>query len=487
MTWNKFCGIIALFSVPLCIIGRLADSHNTVLLAAVLIFSCNIIYGLQKPQERIVFLCFLGMIFLFLLGRPVISFFRSYKWWIADGTISFDGGMFAISILFFALCGMFFAAIVEEISHKNLTVKATCSYTQSTFIKNLELVSWIVFWLSIPSICIEGFERLAFMQTHTYLDYFKGEYVTKQPYIVKGFIQLMKPSMCIFLATFPKKKRTFWVLFAYLLSTLPTLRVGTRNPTMLACLFIFIYYIFRDNLRQSNEPQWFGRAEKIIVLVSLPFIVCFLLVYTELRNGVISSVNAKIQHPLSNFIFEQGRTFNLLGEYYDAQDKLPQIGFPGFFLGSLHDSFLQNGLIQQLTGISFPVGQSIERLEIGKALNHHLSYAILGDGYLLGHGLDSSFILDVHADFGKTGVFVFSFFLSKILLNIPRYCNKNWLQSTFIYMALLVLMFIPRASALYPLGFIISPYTWFTVGICWFGAKILTPKYIPREEPRPIG
>ncbi|MFQ9801575.1 MAG: O-antigen polysaccharide polymerase Wzy [Clostridia bacterium] len=95
----------------------------------------------------------------------------------------------------------------------------------------------------------------------------------------------------------------------------------------------------RDALRKPNEIKWFGKVEKTIVVILLPFVICFLLIYTELRNGYSSNISSKMQNPIVNFLYEQSTTYNALVKFWDVKDKLPQLEFPGYLFGYAYDVF----------------------------------------------------------------------------------------------------------------------------------------------------
>ena len=86
----------------------------------------------------------------------------------------------------------------------------------------------------------------------------------------------MKYSLCVFLATFPSKKRAFTPLFLFELSAIPELLIGVRNPIMLNSIFIFLYYIMRDIY--EKRQKWIGKIEKVILVISIPTSLIFMTV-----------------------------------------------------------------------------------------------------------------------------------------------------------------------------------------------------------------
>ena len=459
------------------LIGRVQGNFTVMYMASLIILICNISFSFEKVRDRIAFLCFNGTFFLFLTARPLTCILRNIQW--TNIGYSYDADLFAVTMIYVSLLTLYVSARLTTIDNSLDTIVRE---EQSIFIKNIQFVSFIFFIIGFVCSMMEGMERILFMQTHTYVDIYTGEYRTSMPAVVKGFIQIMKPCMCIFLATLPSKRKSCFVLAAYLFSTLPSLRVGMRSPTMLACVFIFVYYVLRDALRKPNEIKWFGKVEKTIVVILLPFVICFLLIYTELRNGYSSNISSKMQNPIVNFLYEQSTTYNALVKFWDVKDKLPQLEFPGYLFGYAYDVFFQNGIISGLTGVSFPVGQTMERLLVSHDLKLHLSYAVSGDMFFQGHGIGTSYVLDVFVDYSWIGVIIFNVIIGWYLNKVKYLLSKHWILSAMILYSLLTIFYIPRSTALEPFVFILSPYFWLGIAICFIGALLITPKTYQNES-----
>ncbi|MFQ9801576.1 MAG: O-antigen polysaccharide polymerase Wzy [Clostridia bacterium] len=216
------------------LIGRVQGNFTVMYMASLIILICNISFSFEKVRDRIAFLCFNGTFFLFLTARPLTCILRNIQW--TNIGYSYDADLFAVTMIYVSLLTLYVSASLTTIDNSLDTIVRE---EQSIFIKNIQFVSFIFFIIGFVCSMMEGMERILFMQTHTYVDIYTGEYRTSMPAVVKGFIQIMKPCMCIFLATLPSKRKSCFVLAAYLFSTLPSLRVGMRSPTMLACVFIF--------------------------------------------------------------------------------------------------------------------------------------------------------------------------------------------------------------------------------------------------------
>ena len=89
-------------------------------------------------------------------------------------------------------------------------------------------------------------------------------------------------SLCLYLSTFPSKKQSLLPLLLYGGSAIPALIVGVRNPIILNCMFIFLYYFIRDTL--NDKEKWIGKFEKIVLIVSIPVSYTHLYYYRQIKR-----------------------------------------------------------------------------------------------------------------------------------------------------------------------------------------------------------
>ncbi len=109
----------------------------------------------------------------------------------------------------------------------------------------------VIIWLGFPDCVLYfpgtfmlGMEKVVYIQDHTYYEYF-SDFKSQLPYVVYELSTLTKYSLCFFLACLPKKSRAFPVLALYVLSAVPELIVGERNPIVLNVIFALSYYVIR--------------------------------------------------------------------------------------------------------------------------------------------------------------------------------------------------------------------------------------------------
>ena len=98
-------------------------------------------------------------------------------------------------------------------------------------------------------------EPLIVIKPGHYLEYYSS-FQSRIPDVFHTIASFMKYSLCNFLATLPSKKKAFIPLAIFELSAVPSLILGVRNPIMLNSVFILVYYLLRDILK--DEKKWIG-------------------------------------------------------------------------------------------------------------------------------------------------------------------------------------------------------------------------------------
>lgn len=470
----KITDISLISTLLIFFIGYITTDFNIMIISSFALFVNNIIFSLME-KRKIIFLIFNCTFFLFLIGRPIIALFKGYIWWsIGTSTASM---IFAVTSIYFSLIFLYIGARVGSIQFTCAALKADFSdihSKQQVLICNIQLITEIIFYLSLICFFIEGYQVILFMKTHTYVQYYT-DYVINQPAIIKAMIQLMTPSMCVFLATFPSKKKTFFVLLSYMATTIIWLIVGMRSPIVLASIFALIYYIIRDIYKKPCEKKWFGKKEFIIVYLTIPILITFLFSYMWIRQGKTVD-SAQAETPIISFIYQQGNSFYVLAKGYNLISELPDVGFPGYFFGPAYDNISQNLIVRLFSDKKSLPGQSLEKISSSHDLRQHLSYLDNKGAYLLGNGIGTSYILDTYIPYGWIGLIIYNFFLGFIQIKMIVWIKKNWLFMSIILYILLKLFYIPRSNAIECFIFLISPYFWIGILIYYIGGLLISPR-----------
>ena len=459
----------------LCFIafGIVFKNYNIILIGLLLLYLQNVLYCLENIQNRIYLLIFYAMIFVFLLSRPTIDMFCGVAWWNEE---SLQGTSFALSVIFVSLISLQTGAfLLENLTHEYGTpkVKQHSDYAEQ-FSKNLQIVSSIIFYISIFFYMIVGTEKLMFMQGRTYTEYYSS-FQSHLPGIIHTLSYFMVYSLCIFLSTFPEKRRALIPLGLYWVSAIPDLLIGIRNPIMLHSLFIFLYFVMRDLL---NAPKkWIGKFEKIGIAIMVPFTLVFMAAYTYLRSG--ESVSGRgIGSLFVNFFYGQGVTFKVLAIGYECIPFLPARAFRNYTFGGFIDYFLHGGLAQKFLGAeAFESGNNLNNALLSNRFAHNMSYIAKGDKYLQGEGWGSSYLLETYTDYGYLGVIVFSMILGALLVYGTFLWKKRSFGRIILLLTLTQIYFMPRSGATECIEFLIAPSFWIAVAACYAGAGLCCKRY----------
>ncbi|MEK5435776.1 O-antigen polysaccharide polymerase Wzy family protein [Paenibacillus sp. FSL L8-0696] len=467
--------ILTILSLIIFPFGILLLDYNLILLGILLLLSGNLLFALTN-RRYIIFSLFNICMFIFLISRPFVSMIRGDEWWILGSESSVFRTLVSlyISLLFMFIGASFFDKISLKKS-RSVDVHIRTEKVDRIFINKLQQISMIIFYISIVASFMEGLEKIIFMQTHTYTQYYTS-YQTSQNTLVKGFIQLMKPSLCIFLATMPVKKKAIIPLLLFAISTLPQLFVGMRSPSMLAFMFIFSYFCLRDFHRSEENEKWIGKIEKTVIIAMIPILIGFSYGYNYWRTG--RAVDLFEGNLVTNFLYQQGNSFDVLVKGFDVLDLLPIKSLPGYMLGPIYDNIVHNTLIGRvLFGTVSINNQSLEALALGHDMKAHLSYMLMGNNYLQGAGVGVVHILEVVHDIGWIGLIIYNILLGlgmvKMVDWFGKYAkNNSWIISTLVIYALLQLFYTPRSDAIYMIAPVFSPYFWICVIICFLFGKI---------------
>lgn len=500
-----------------------SQPYGGMLFAVLCLWEANMVYALEKLRERILFFWFHVTLFTFLIGRPVIGALRGELWW----DYGHENVMFALMSLILTLVFLHLGALLgNQWSLRRREAAGWGLWEQKGFCYYFGWVSQIIFYLSLVFTFMLGMEKVVYIQTHTYYEYF-SDFKSQLPYVVYELSTLTKYSLCFFLACMPKKSLAFPVLALYVLSAVPELIVGERNPIVLNAIFALSYYVIRDFFRvekekagrakaddvgcveSSNtghvaagnagfvnadsfraddfadgqpEKPWLGTLEKGALLLAVPLGLILLGAMNYLREGQGMEGGMNPAAIIADLFYKQGVSFKWLALGFGAMPFLPHNGFTNYTFGSFIDYFCNGSIAQKFFGaVSLGSSNSLLKAQMGNNFSHHLSYILLGDEYLAGHGCGSSYLLEVFADYGYLGIVVFSLILGLFLVCAPRLAGKNAVLFSIILLCMTNLFLIPRAEATGFLQFVLTMQFWAAFVICCGGALILSHKFYPRK------
>lgn len=463
-----FCLGILIFSY-----GQIVKNMFFLSMGMFIVWLASMIFSMESVREKIVYFLFQVSFFTFLISRPFVGSIEGSQWWL-NSEQSLNNYYFAFSIVMLSQIGLFVGGLASE--KLNYNKKNIVDNKREEFRCVLQNVSMIIFYVTIIFFFLQESEKLFYMIEKNYVIYYTG-FHSKLPGIVHTIASFMKYSLCIFLATLPSKRKAFFPLALFQLSSIPQFIIGVRNPFVLNGLFIITYYVIRDYLK--DESKWIGKIEKILLIVCIPAGIIVMYLYSFIRSGG-NIKGGNIFLMIKNFFYSQGVTFDVLAIGYGWKGNLPERPFRNYTFGGFIDYIVHGRIGQALWGTEpLPTTNCYTNGRLSNNLSHNLAYAQNQQSYLEGHGWGSSFMLENYIDFGYIGVLIFSVILGILLIKMVKHSWKNSFTNTIILVSLMNLYFIPRAEATGWLVFIITLQFW----ICMLGNYMLTwlvGKYFPQ-------
>lgn len=465
--------------------GWFQQQFNMLAFGMLLLFTQNLLFALGKLRHSIVFLMFQGVIFTFLLSRPIIGMFENIDWWNVNSQVG-ESIYATILMVTVSLVALYIGAeiTVRIIEAREKNEENLLEEKKKTIVKELRFISLLMYLFTLLIFFIQEGEKVLFIRNHTYLEFY-SIFQSRLPGVVHTLSGFMPYSLCLYLATLPKKKQTFIPLALFWISAVPSLIVGVRNPIVLNSIFIFLYYFIRDVLH--DKEKWIGKFEKITLAVTVPIMTIFMFAYSFIR----SEESVKILNPLKmivEFFWEQGTTFSFVAQGYGYRLNLPVHEWGNYTFGGIIDYLVYGRVGQMIFGTkALPYGNNLTNAIQSHNLSHNLSYVILKDRYLNGQGVGSSYVFENYLDWGYVGVFLFSIALGGFLILAVQLMKKNVLTRTIMLMCLTSIFFAPRAEATGWLNFLVTIQFWVCIGACYIGAFLCTKiKWLQRLIPKQI-
>lgn len=447
-------------------VGYNLGNFNLFLCGLMLVWCANMAACLKNFRLNFVFFLFQVSIFTFLLSRPFIGFFRGERWW-ETANQSPEGMWFALFVIMLSEIALF---IGKELAQYSDVLLSRIWWKKEkkrniSFRENLQCVSLVVFFIFLIFFIIEQVEPLLTIGVGNYLEYYSG-FESELPGFVHTFASFMKYSLAIFLSTLPDKRKAFIPLVLYVLSMVPSLLIGVRNPFILSVLFCLCYYVIRDYL--GDTKKWIGKVEKRLLCVGIPAGIIFMGAYAYIRVGLTNIASANPLKMIMEFFYGQGTSFNVLAIGYGYREGLRILKPVNYTFGGIIDYIYRGTVGQAIFGTQALTSYNSEfNATHSNALSHALSNLYLKEEYINGRGVGSSYLLENYIDYGYIGVFLFSVVLGILLIYMIKGFGNKMLWNTIILISLMNILFVPRAEATSWLTFIVTLQFWFCIAVCY--------------------
>lgn len=424
-------------------------------------------FCLDRFADRFLLMTFVGVVFVFLMGRPILNLKMGKMWY---RHLDPDGMVFALTAVSLSLLCLCLGTWLMEryLKKKQSVCQPITAVPKKQGKEDFQLAALLIYGGTMAFFLLGELDKLLFMRGREYEEFFLS-YSSSLPSIVSTFAAMMPLALCAYLATMPEKRMAFCALALYVISAAPQFLIGIRNPIVLNVLLALLYYYYRD--RYGDRQKWYGKLEKGAILLAAPGGAAALALIDFLRSGDKVAVSGLFS-AITDLFYKQGVSFNVLCKGYAVLDRLPGPD-RNFTFGPFIDYFQQGRLGQALLGtMPLPDGNSVLRAWYGHNLSHSLSF-LINKKYLEGAGSGSSYILELYCDYGWAGIVIGSLLLGALLAWFVYGFRKNWLVRTLILVCLTDIFFIPRAEATGWLLFLVQPHIWIVVLGCVVGGKLL--------------
>jgi len=433
--------------------GYMFFDVNIMMLGIFCAFFANLLWSFEKIKQRIVFLFFNISIFIFLLGTQFVKISENEQWLRHDFTVTAAAVFLVYISLVFLFFGAVFAEVINKKKYEGIDLTDYESLGNNAFHKNVQSVSLILFFICLSCRFFLEFEKSSFMSGKDYYSFYT-DFESSASFIVSTFGYAYIYPLCAFLATLPGKKKTFIPLMLYLVSTVPALTYGVRNPFAFAAVFIFLYYFIRDALNSGvqSKKKWLGSSEKLALAVLIPIIIIGMAVINYSR--VDTEVRLSFVSMIKDLFIKQGVSFFTICSGLTILPFLPVTNI-NYTFGPFIEYFLRSNIMRQILGTEELRRNTVDKALFGNSFADTVSYLTRSD-YLQGHGSGSSFIIELFADFGYVGVILGSFILGALLIMYWPMIKKSYLMRVCVFVALTSVFFMPRGSAVSWFLFLVS-------------------------------
>ena len=445
-------------------------SFDLLLISVFLLWLNNLTYSIKKIHERFIYFILHITIFTFILSRPMIDLCQANDW--VANTYRYHSLALpekTIFLLFISLLGIYIGGVLAS----NLKVKKKIRERISVPQKDmLQFITLIAFWVSFSFGLLRGYEKLSFRSTHSYTEYYQL-FTSHLPYVVYVISSFNKYCVCFFLATKPEKRSATLILVLYVLLAVPDFIVGSRGEFIIRLLFSLFYYVYRDYC--VSPYQWVGKIERLLLIICTPLGIIFLGLFNYIREG-ISFNGIHVSTSIIDFFYKQGVTFSWISCGLGVINQLP--AHVCYTFGTIVDYILYGSLGQIIFGTEgIPSNNTAIHGTRGNSLSHHLSYIVLGNKYLEGHGTGSSYLLESYIDFGYIGVFIISLFIGILSIALMRAAKKYFSIAIITFLTFTGIIYMPRNEFGQIIGFLTYIQFWFITICCILAALLLKRRY----------
>ncbi len=437
------------------------QSLDVMFVAILLLFVSNMIYAFLGFSKRLTYLLFLVSFFTFLMGRMTVDLFTKG---IVTFNFSENINRHILLTLFISLVFLQFGFEGYELIAKNKVKNR--SYSNVTYYKyvgRMQLYSLILFYLSAVCFGLENIEEWRFIQQNSYVASYYA-YKSQIPRVIQIIGNMYNASFCVFLASYPSKKKCIVPMTVYIVLAVSILLTGARGGFVLNIAILVIYIFWRQ---YRDKEIWINRAFIVIGILMLPLLIAGLSYFVYIREG--ADVGEKtISAQFARFFRVAGRSVDIIGYGKKFRQDFPQRFYS---LGEIVDYVLYSPILRFFSGSTKPIPYTVNYATDMHSYAHAITYLIDSNSYLTGHGKGSSYVAELYQDFGYIGIVIGNIIYGILLGSIYKADNENLIRNAILLISIHIVIYSPRGPMIYPLSHILNKTTVFVLVILWIGSK----------------
>lgn len=431
---------------------------NNVYLSSIgiyLILIYLLIYSLVYKKTMMLIFCI--SLSFFVLDRPISSFILGID---LVGTLSEESVYFTLFICGLALLSLKGGDDLYQHFRKEEKTSVNSAHLQNN-IKTLRIVLIIIIIASSICLIIAQIDKLNYFSAHSYVSLYT-EYSSSIPYLAKVGSRFFPFAIICYLATSPKMLYSYITLALLVVSEIPDVIIGSRKGIVLYFIFAIVYIWLRN---KNNQSKVSSKNKKVLIISTLIVAIIGIAVLGKVgydrSNESYSGDSWKF---LPNIAYAQSITFDTIRQIYDHQDELPKSLFRNYSFGNIIEDIEYNKITETIFDIK-PITNynSVSRATNGYSMAHQISFIALGEVYLEGYGIGTSYLGEAYIDAGYLGVIILSLLIGYLMAYISNHVFENWIKTSIIFEILLVMFYLPRESFGEMFEFLFSITFWLTI------------------------
>ena len=275
----------------------------SVAMIMLLIFMC-----LKNINANAFFFFFLVSFFIYLMSGDIAELLFDKKYYIQFGK---EAVVHTHICLFVSLVSIWIGYIFTS-SKKHMTRFETIGESRMTptMVDKVKSASKYIYYIAYIILLVNTVDTVRFVAVNGYVAYYTS-FDPILPSIIIEIGEFAPIALCVFLATFPSKKESSFIIKSYILYAFLTLFIGSRGGLIYNIIFILCYCFYR-NYTDRGHSVWISKRIITVLVLAVPFLLSFLFLYEYIRTGREVEFESFGETIVDFFVVEVFPTFNIL-------------------------------------------------------------------------------------------------------------------------------------------------------------------------------